>query len=300
MQVKTSQYNMKTLMNVFTKTLLVLLLPGLAVFSSANNKSKPLKNNFSDTLSLRTDFNKYFEACNSAGCIVIFDNNLKKWIVNDTILSKTEKLPASTFKIINLLIALETGVIANENEVVKWPGEIDTLKYGFRPEIYHDMTVKEAFEVSAGWVFVELAKKIGRENYRHYLQVCNYGNKNLSEQDVDFWNFGELGISPVNQVIFVRKLYEGKLPFSVKNMDTVKRVMITEQTANYTIKAKTGWTRQGGFDTGWWVGYVETKHGVWFFATLLLQDRKFNSATFGPCRKEITKTVFKDLGVIKD
>jgi beta-lactamase class D len=285
----------------FLKHLIFPTLIFLVVFSLANDKSKSGNNsNFTDTLSVRTDFNKYFEECNGVGCIVIFDNNKKGWIVSDTLMSKTEKLPASTFKIINLLIALETRVIADENEIVKWPGSIDTVKYGYRPDIYHDMTVKEAFEVSAGWVFVELAKKIGRENYSHFLKACNYGNQNLSEPDVDFWNFGELGISPVNQVIFVRKLYEGKLPFSAKNMDTVKRVMITEQTENHIIKAKTGWTRQGGFNTGWWVGYVETKNGVWFFATLLLQNRKYNSPTFGPCRKEITKAVFKELGVLKD
>ena len=63
-------------------------------------------------------------------------------------------LPASTFKIINTLIALETGVIADENEIVKWPGKTDTVKYGYRPDIYHDMSLKEAFKRSAGWVYV--------------------------------------------------------------------------------------------------------------------------------------------------
>ena len=275
----------------------ILLVPALILitgFCSANNKD------FTDTLSIRTDFNKYFNACNVSGCFVIFDNNQKQWITNDSLLMRTEKLPASTFKILNLLIALETGVINDENDLFKWNGVKDTVKYGFRPETYLDMTVKEAFEISVIWVFTELAQRIGRERYSYYLKACNYGNQNLSEPDVDFWNFGELGISPIDQVIFIRNLYEGKLPFSERNMEIVKRVMITEQTENYTLKAKTGWTREGGFNTGWWVGTIETKHGVWFFATLLLQDRKYNSSTFGPCRKEITKAVFKELGIIED
>ncbi|QRY60736.1 hypothetical protein JVX97_19050 [Sphingobacterium siyangense] len=33
-----------------------------------------------------------------------------------------ENSPASTFKIINMLIALETKTIDDENTVVKWPG----------------------------------------------------------------------------------------------------------------------------------------------------------------------------------
>ena len=285
----------------FLKICLTHFLIDLFILCSAKNNTE-INSCFqaSNNINVKPDWKKFFNACNVTGCIVIFDNNRKQLIVSDSVLAESEKLPASTFKIINLLIALETGVIRNENEIVKWPGQIDTVKYGYRPDIYHDMTVKEAFEVSAGWVFVELAKKIGHDNYCRYLKECNYGNQNLSEPGDDFWNFGKFGISPINQVNFIRNLYEGNLPFSTRNMDIVKRVMKTEQTENYTIYAKTGWTREGGVNTGWWVGFVETKHGVWYFATLLLQDRKINSPNFGSCRKEITKAILNDLGVIKD
>lgn len=248
---------------------------------------------------LRTDFKKYFEDCNVKGSIVIYDNNKQQFILSDTVETRQETLPASTFKIINLLIALETKTIPDENEIVKWVGSTDTLKYGNRPEIYHDMTVKEAFETSAGWVFVELAKKIGKENYKKYLTLCNYGNVNLTQKDADFWNFGAFGISPINQVEFLKKLYDEKLPFSKTNIAIVKKVMISEQNNDYTIRSKTGWTRDNGINTGWWVGYLENKEGTYFFATRLLQDRKGNSANFGSCRKEITKTAFKELGILK-
>lgn len=268
-----------------------------------NKSDKPTsgeKNNSSDTISIRTEFDKYFKNCNVQGSIVIYDNNQSKWIVNDTSEIETETLPASTFKIINLLIALETEVIKDENEIIRWTGKTDTAKYGYRPDIYHDMTIKEAFEISAGWAFIELAKKIGKDNYRHYLKACNYGNQNISEQEDDFWNFGEFGISPINQVSFLRNLHKGNLPFSKRNIEIVKNVMTTEHTSHYTIKAKTGWTRDGGINTGWWVGYIETKQGVYFFATRLLQDRTLNSPNFGTCRKEITKSVFKDLNILTD
>jgi beta-lactamase class D len=285
----------------FLKNLIFPTLILLSVFSLANDKPKSVSNiDKADTLSVRTDFNKYFEACNGEGCMVILDNNQKKWVVSDSVLCKTQHLPASTFKIINLLIALETGVIKDENELFHWSGEMDTVKYGFRPETYRDMTVKEAFEISVVWVFIKLAQRIGRERYIYYLDACNYGNRNLTEPGIDFWNFGQFGISPVNQVNFIRNMYEEKLPFSNRNIEIVKRVMKTEQNANYTIFAKTGWTREGGINTGWWTGYVETKQGVWFFSTLLLQDRKYNSPTFGPCRKEITKSVFRELKIIEN
>src|SRR5690606_14234099 len=112
---------------------------------------------------------------------------------SDSMESLVQKVPASTFKIINLLIALETGVISDEHDIVAWPGSIDTAIYGYRPSTYKDMTVKEAFEVSAGWVFMELAKKIGKEKYLEYLKDCDYGNQKVSD-DPDFWNFGPLTI----------------------------------------------------------------------------------------------------------
>ncbi len=237
------------------------------------------------------DFKKPFADCNLEGSTTIYDYSQQKWIFTDEYESRRPTLPASTFKIINSLIALETGVIRNENDVVKWVGRVDTVLYGYRPEIYRDMTVQEAFKESAGWVYIELAKKIGRDRYRFYLNKCHYGNMNLSESGVDFWNFGPFAVSPVNQVEFVKALYEGKLPFSKQNMAIVKRLMITETTSTYVIRAKTGWTRDGGKDTGWWVGYVKQDTKPYFFATRLIKSRTTQNPNFGDCRKKITKDI---------
>ncbi len=283
-----------------TKQILVKLVFILLVTACTSDK-KNVQNTDSaksDSLQVNLKFKTYFDECLVQGSVVIYDNTKHNWIVSDTLSVKQETLPASTFKIINLLIALETKVIADENEVIAWVGSTDTVKYGYRPEIYHDMTVKEAFEVSAGWVFVELAKKIGRENYKKYLAACQYGNLNLSQTEHDFWNFGDFAISPLNQVSFLKKLYDGNLPFSKRNIEIVKRVMQTEQTDAYTISAKTGWTRENNTNTGWWVGFVENKQGVYFFATRLLQDRKNNRDDFGSCRKSITKKALRDLKII--
>ncbi|MFD2942943.1 penicillin-binding transpeptidase domain-containing protein [Flavobacterium notoginsengisoli] len=250
-----------------------------------------------DSIVVRQDFKKYFDSCGVTGSIVIYDNVKHKWILSDTVDTNVQTLPASTFKIANLLIALETKTISSENDVVKWVGTTDTVKYGYRPEIYHDMTVKEAFEVSAGWVFIELAKKIGRKNYEKYLKLCRYGNVNLSQKDSDFWNFGDFAISPVNQIEFVKKLYEEELPFSKRNMQIAKNVILSETGSDYKIYSKTGWTREKGFNIGWWVGYIVKENGTYFFATRLLQNRNSNRADFGSCRKDITKKVFKELKI---
>ncbi|MBN8642937.1 MAG: class D beta-lactamase [Flavobacteriales bacterium] len=278
--------------------ILILAIIQLSFSCSPQKKCETSLNTINNDFKIHNEFKTYFDSCQVNGSIVIFDNSKKEWIVSDTIEIKKETLPASTFKIINLLIALETKTIKDENEIVKWIGKTDTIKYGNRPEIYHDMTVKEAFKVSAGWVFIELAKKIGKEEYKKYLSKCSYGNLNLTEKDDDFWNFGSFGISPINQVEFLKKLYDNKLPFSKRNIDIVKKVMISEQVNEYTISAKTGWTRENDTNTGWWVGYLKTKNNTYFFATRLLQSRIKNRDDFGSCRKEITKKIFKELQII--
>lgn len=251
-----------------------------------------------ETIRVRNDFKKHFEECQVDGSIVIFDQQKQQWILSDTVGSAQETLPASTFKIINLLIALETGAISDENEVIKWNGQSDTVKYGYRPETYRDLTVKEGFEISAVWVFEELARRVGRDQYTDYLKRSNYGNMDFSQKEIDFWNFGSFGVSPVEQVRFLRNLYEEKLPFSKRSIDIVKRVMIAEQTEDYTVRGKTGWTTDHGMNTGWWVGYVENSDGVYFFATRLLQDRKNNRPDFAACRKEITRDVLQEMEIL--
>lgn len=267
--------------------------------SSGNQKDGNADDSVPNETIIAHNVTPYFDSCGVQGSIAIYDVNNNKWIISDTAGINLETQPASTFKIINLLIALETGTIRDENEIIRWVGDTDTVKYGFRPEIYHDMSAKDAFEISAGWAYIELAKKIGKERYQQFLSKSNYGNGDLSQTDPDFWNFGKFAISPINQVEFLHSLYKGTLPFSKKNMEIVKNVMLSEQTDDYTIRAKTGWTRENNINTGWWVGYIETKKGTYIFATRLLQDRKMNRADFGSCRKDITKKVFKDLGILK-
>ncbi|AFK03157.1 penicillin-binding protein transpeptidase [Emticicia oligotrophica DSM 17448] len=249
-------------------------------------------------LTAQSNFQHAFEECQIKGSTTIYDYQNKRWIYSDSLDAQKETLPASTFKIINLLIALETKVISDENQVIKWVGKTDTTLYGYRPEIYHDMSVKEAFEVSAGWVFIELAKKIGRKNYLKYLKACHYGNADLSEKGVDFWNFGKFVISPKNQITFLRDVYEEKLPFSKRNYEILKKVMITEQTPDYTIRSKTGWTRDGGIDSGWWVGYLEKNNNTYFFATRIAKKRSEVNPDFGQCRKTITRKILKQINAI--
>ncbi|MEM9327553.1 MAG: penicillin-binding transpeptidase domain-containing protein [Bacteroidota bacterium] len=239
-----------------------------------------------------------FDECGVTGSITIYDVQRKLWMTNDIKDSQHATLPASTFKIVNSLIAFETGTVRDEYEIIPWIDDYDTLRYGNRPEIYRDMNLEDAFKQSAVWVYVEVAKKIGKERYRDWLTRIGYGNVDVSIDDPDFWNFGDMAISPVNQIEILKGIYEEIFPFSKRSYALLKKMMIAEKTEDYTIWAKTGWTGKDGKDIGWWVGYVERGGDLYFFATRLTKDRSESNPRFGSCRKEITKKVFKELGLL--
>lgn len=100
--------------------ILGILLTGLTISCSSNKRdNNNLTASKRDSVLLREDFKKYFDDCRVEGSIAIYDNNNQNWILSDTVGVKKETLPASTFKINNLLIALETKTISDENEVIK-------------------------------------------------------------------------------------------------------------------------------------------------------------------------------------
>ncbi len=47
--------------------------------------------------------------------------------------------------------------------------------------------------------------------------------------------------SPYEQIYFLRRLYDGDLPFSQRTMDIVKDVLLFEGTEAHRLRAKTGW-----------------------------------------------------------
>jgi beta-lactamase class D len=242
-------------------------------------------------------YQKYFDTFSVTGSTTIYDFNNKKWLYTDSVDTKKETLPASTFKILNSLIALDQKIVVDERQVIKWDSTEKTF-FGTKIESWNkDTDLKTAYKNSTVWFYVEMAKKIGKKKYKKYLTKCNYGNRNLTEKGIDFWNYGDFGVSPKNQIEFLLKLYDNNLPFSKTTIDKVKEIMISEQTENYTIRDKTGWTKKNGIDIGWYVGYIQTNENVYFFATRITKDINDNNTNFSNARKEITKTILKELKV---
>jgi beta-lactamase class D len=100
-------------------------------------------------------------------------------------------------------------------------------------------------------------------------------------------------ISPKNQVEFLIKVYTNQTPFSTHSTDVLKRVMITKEKDGMTLRSKTGWTRTEGKNIGWWVGYVESKDNVYFFATRITTPLGTKNPNFSSLRKDLTRAALK-------
>lgn len=232
------------------------------------------------------------------GCIVIYDAARERWIYSDESKAKIGTIPASTFKILNSLIALREGAI-DENEYLRWDGVDKRFKGQSVKSWNSDMNLEWAFRNSAVWFYVELSKRIPRSVYGRYLQACGYGNLDLSEGGDDFWNYGPMKVTPQNQVEFLVRLRARDLPFAEKDIDLIKALMVMASNDSYTLSGKSGWGIQGGADIGWLVGYLEKGHEVYFFATRIIADSKDVPKDFSQARTAITLEAFRKLRIIE-
>jgi beta-lactamase class D len=128
------------------------------------------------------------------------------------------------------------------------------------------------------------------------LDKIGYPGMDVNPGNIDlFWLEGKSRITPRQQVDFLRRLYENKLPLKREVMNTVKAIMFNERTSEYRLSAKTGWAIRNGNNYGWFVGYFEKAGQVWFFATLVEPKDQENTADFAAARKEVTIEVWKEL-----
>ncbi|MGJ3245167.1 MAG: class D beta-lactamase [Elainellaceae cyanobacterium] len=215
----------------------------------------------------QVDFAPHFEDLGIEGSIIIYDLNLNQTYQHNPDRNATPFLPASTYKILNSLIALETGVIPDDLAILTWDGV-----ERFVPAWNRDLNMRTAFSQSAVWFYQVLARRIGHDRMQQWVTEVGYGNNTIgSAEDIDtFWLTGDLRITPEEQIQFLRRLYDNDLSFSEAVIATVKDIMIVEQTPDYTIRVKTGWAGLGEPDQpqiGWYVGYVEQADNTYFFAT---------------------------------
>jgi beta-lactamase class D len=241
---------------------------------------------------IRESLAKRFADEGTAGTFVGYKTDDYLIVASDTDRSGQAFLPASTYKIPNSLIALETGVVQDpDRDVFKWDG----VKRGI--EAWNqDHTLRSAIAASAVPVYQEIARRIGPERMQKYLDLFEYGNRNIGGGIDQFWLTGELRIDPVQQIDFVDRLRRGVLPISKRSQDVVRDILPVTNAGDAVIRAKTGLlgAELGKPSLGWVVGWAEKGSAQTVFALNLdVREPRHIAA-----RMTLTQQCLSDIGAI--
>ena len=234
---------------------------------------------------------KFFDENKVEGCFALMENATGKFTLHNLSRYKDSNyLPASTFKIVNSLIGLQTGIISSDSMVIKWDG----IKR--RSEEWNkDLRMYQAFRVSAVNYYQEVARRIGKDTMQYWLDSLSYGTKRITTAIDSFWLNNSLKITPDEQLGLVKKLYFDQLPFFKYNQEIVKRAMLFEDNSNYRLGYKTGWGfNERGDHIGWVVGWIEeNRHPYFFVLNIGSADKDFD---MWKVRMKMLKDILKYLG----
>ncbi len=251
----------------------------------------PSKGEQQPRVEMQPDLGEAFTELGTAGTFAVLDTGGGRVIVSDRERAETGFLPASTFKIPNSLIALETGVAADADATMfPW----DKVVRDF-DAWNQDHTLRSAFKASSLPTYQEIARKIGPERMQHYVDEFNYGNHDIGSAPIDmFWLNGRLRISAMQQISFLQKLYRNELPVSPRSQEIVRDIMYIEPSELGPLRGKTGavgiGVEPGSKATlGWLVGWVEQSNKPYIFAMNIdVRDPRHLAQ-----RLQITKTLLK-------
>ncbi|KAA6129629.1 OXA-837 family class D beta-lactamase [Cupriavidus cauae] len=237
----------------------------------------------------RGDLMAHFRALDVDGCFALFDVKANRMTLVNASRAKTRMVPASTYKIPNSLIAFETGVVADPDQIQPYGGG----KTRF-PQWQRDMNLREAIAMSNVPVYQGIARRIGMQRMQTWVDRLDYGNRQLGKVVDQFWLRGPLAISAAEQTRFLARLAQGQLPASRLSQQWVREILRVEANDDHAIYAKTGWAMDAGLNHGWWVGWVERSGGVHAFALNMDLQRE----ELAPKRMAIARAMMAELGVL--
>jgi beta-lactamase class D len=131
-----------------------------------------------------------------------------------------------------------------------------------------------------------------------FVDHFGYGNGNISPAVDTFWLYGDLRISPLEQVDFLRRFCGDELGVSERTTKMVQDIMVLEETEEYVLRGKTGTAEVTPTrELGWLVGYLQRDDRVWYYALNMEGERVWEE--WPPRkRKDLVIRIFRALGVL--
>ena len=237
----------------------------------------------------RADLEAVFAENGVAGTFVLYDVATTHLTLINAKRAERRFVPASTFKIANTIVALETGVVKDENEIIPYGGQPQPFKTWEK-----DMSMREAIALSAVPIYQELARRIGLERYREWLPRLDFGNRQTGTIVDTFWLDGPLEISAVEEARFVARLAQQELDASIRSQSIARDIIRLESRDGKILYGKTGWRFSSAPNLGWWTGWVEQNGKISAFSLNI----DMPAATDAPKRVAVGKTMLSKLSVL--
>lgn len=184
--------------------------------------------------------------------------------------------PCSSFKIALSLMGFDSGILVDSQHPL-WP--YDGRPVGFEKHA-QDQTPQSWITNSCVWYSQILTQKMGMEKFQHYVDMFNYGNKDLSGDAglnnglVMSWLSSSLQITPLQQIDFLDNVVARKFRISAEAYDHTREVLyLTTLPNNWKLYGKTGSGRKQDSDgtrtdtnIGWFVGWIQRGNDTKTFA----------------------------------
>lgn len=210
-------------------------------------------------------------------CFIATEKN--KTIIQEGDACKSRHSPCSTFKIVISLMGFNEGILVDEThpQLPFKEGYVDFIEAWKQPQ-----TPTSWMKNSCVWYSQVVTPQIGMTKFKKYLREFNYGNQDVAGDQgknnglTNSWLSSSLQISPQEQIIFLQKLLENKLPVSAQSQVMTKKILFVEDLPQgWKFYGKTG---AGSLGTdgqiGWFVGWIQKGDRNIIFAHYVEEEGK--------------------------
>lgn len=265
---------------ILAKNLLVLL-----ILINCQSKKEDTTNETDERVVIAPTYQDILDSAKLNGAVLIYDSQQETFYTNDSVWMKTGFLPASTFKIANSINALENGIAKDTNTMFFWDGKPKFLK-----SWEEDMNFFQAYQRSCVPCYQHIARQTGVNKMRETLDKIDYPGMVFDSTSIDnFWLEGASRISQIEQIAFLKRLFNKKLPLKENTYAVMEQIMLLKETPNYKLYGKTGWAQPDDVtNIGWFVGYAKTADNVFFIATNVQPGQGFDMQDFGKVRMGVS------------
>lgn len=225
----------------------------------------------------RGDLETVFDEAGVEGTFVLHDVQSGTSTVVGSALARERSVPGLTFELLNSLVALETGAVADVDEAVEHDGSGGAA------------SLREALPDSDVAVQRELADRVGSRALHTWVDRFDYGNRAVDDQNGDGqdWLEGPLEISPLEQTVFLAGLARAALPVQTEHQQALHEVVLREQDQGHSLYATEGWSAEADPSPGWWIGWVKGQGDLHTFALRLEGDGEEQMQLREPLGREL-------------